>query len=193
MTDRLLELRPAAWIVPAVLAALLIALHAAGPGVTEALRYDREAIQAGEAWRLVTGHLVHADLPHLAWNVAGLLLVWFLFAREYTVGQWLVVLLASTLAIDIGFLFFERDLGWYVGFSGVLHGTMAAGLVAWLRSARDRLTVLVGTLFVAKLVWEHLHGALPLTGGSISVPVIHDAHTYGAIGAALVAPWLRRG
>jgi len=190
--DRLFEVRPAAWILPAGLVVLLVALHAAGPHLTEALRYERQAVLAGEIWRLVTGHLVHADLPHLAWNLAGLLLVWFLFAGDYSAGQWLVILLASAVAIDLGFLFLERDLEWYVGFSGVLHGAMAAGLVAWLRAARDPLTVLVGTLFVAKLAWEHLYGALPFTAASMSLPVIHAAHTYGAIGGALGALRLRR-
>ena len=190
--DRLFEVRPVAWILPAGLAVLLVALHAAGPDLTEALRYERQAVLAGEVWRLVTGHLVHADLPHLAWNLAGLLLIWFLFARDYPAGQWLVILLASAVAIDLGFLFLERDLEWYVGFSGVLHGAMAAGLIAWLRAARDPLTLLVGMLFVAKLAWEHFYGALPFTAGSMSLPVIHEAHTYGAIGGALAALRLRR-
>lgn len=190
--DRLFEVRPVAWILPAGLAVLLVALHGAGPDLTEALRYERQAVLAGEVWRLVTGHLVHADLPHLAWNLAGLLLIWFLFARDYSAGQWLVILLASAIAIDLGFLFLERDLEWYVGFSGVLHGAMAAGLIAWLRAARDPLTLLVGMLFVAKLAWEHFYGALPFTAGSMSLPVIHEAHTYGAIGGALAALRLRR-
>jgi rhomboid family GlyGly-CTERM serine protease len=180
------------WLWPGILAALLVALHVAGPGVTDALRYERTAVLAGEAWRLVTGHLVHFDRAHLGWNLLGVVLVWFLFAREYTPRGWLVILLASTAAIDFGFLVFERELDWYVGFSGVLHGCMAAGLVAWLRDERDALTALVGLLFAAKLAWEHVHGALPFTAGSLSLPVVHEAHTYGAIGGALAALWLCR-
>ena len=95
----------------------------------------------GEVWRLVSAHLVHADVAHLAWNLAGAALVWWLFAGEFTRRGWCLVMLASTAAIDLGFILFEPQIEWYVGFSGVLHGCMAAGLVAWLRKARDPLTI----------------------------------------------------
>ena len=78
-------------------------------------------------------------------------------------------------------------------FSGVLHGAMAAGLVAWLLTARDPLTAFVCVLFAAKLGWEHVHGALPITSATLSLPVVHQAHTYGAIGGMLVALLLTRG
>lgn len=185
MLDRLLKLRPADWVLPGLVAVLAVAIHAAGPTFAGILRYDRAAVLNGQAWRLLTGHLVHADAMHLAWNLAGLLLVWFLFARDHSARDWFVILLASTIAVDLGFLLLEPDLAWYVGFSGVLHGCMAAGLVAWLVTTRDPLTAFVATLFVAKLAWEHVVGPLPITGGSISLPVIYEAHSYGAVGGAL--------
>ena len=131
-------------------------------------------------------------MRHLGWNVLGILLVWWLFASEYRLREWLLILLGSTMAIAIGFLAFEPGLDWYVGFSGVLHGAMAAGLVAWLRTARDPLTACVCILFAAKLSWEHVHGALPFTSATLSLPVVHQAHTYGAIGGLLVALMLTR-
>lgn len=181
-----------AWWLPALLAGLLVALFVAGPALTESLRYERDAVLAGQAWRLLSGHLVHFDLAHLGWNLAGIVLVWFLFAREYTPLGWWVVLVSSTVAIDLGFLAFEPRLDWYVGFSGVLHGCMAAGLVAWIRRERDALTVTVAMLFGAKLLWEHAYGPLPFAGGSLGVPVVHEAHTYGALGGAAAGLWLTR-
>lgn len=185
MPERSFHLRPADWILPGLIAGLAVLLYGAGPSAVEALRYDRVAILAGQAWRLATGHLVHADAAHLAWNLAGLALVWFLFARDYSLRQWLAILFASTLAIDLGFLLLEPGLAWYVGFSGVLHGCMAAGLLAWLATGRDLLGMLVAALFVTKLAWEHLLGPLPFTAESISLPVIYEAHSYGAAGGAL--------
>jgi rhomboid family GlyGly-CTERM serine protease len=180
------------WLLPAGIALVLVAIFLAGPRVLAEFRYERAAIPDGEIWRLVTGHLVHADLAHLAWNLAGLGLVWFLFGREYTPPGWIVILMTSTVAIDAGFLLFEPRLDWYVGFSGVLHGCMAAGLVSWLRSERDALTAIITALFVAKLAWEHMVGPLPFTAESLSVPVVYQAHSYGAIGGTVAALWLQR-
>ena len=191
--SQLLQLDARAWRAPFGLALLLAAmqwLHHAWPGV---LPYDRAAILAGGQYpRLLTGHLVHHDLAHLGWNLAGLALVAWLFAREYTLRGWLVILVASTVAVDLGFLVFEPQLAWYVGFSGVLHGLMAAGLCAWLRRAPDAITALVAVLFACKLGWEHFFGPLPFTASTLGLPVIHAAHTYGAIGGTVAALWLLR-
>jgi rhomboid family GlyGly-CTERM serine protease len=173
-----------AWLAPLVLAVLMLALQATD---VHALRYDRADVLHGELWRLVTGHFVHADAAHLAWNLAGLALVAWLFASDYGRRDWLVILIASTAAIDLGFLVLEPQLEWYVGFSGVLHGLMAGGLLAWLIRHRDGVTAIVALLFAAKLAWEHLVGPLPFTAQTLSIPVVHQAHTYGAVGGALGA------
>jgi rhomboid family GlyGly-CTERM serine protease len=183
---------PRDWVVPVALAIVLAALQTLAPEARGALRYDRDAVFGGEAWRLVTGHLVHADSAHLAWNLVGVALVWMLFARDYSPSRWLVILGVSTIATDFGFLILEPQLEWYVGFSAVLHGCMAAGLVAWLRTTRDPLTWLVALAFAAKLAWEHVAGALPFTEATMSVPVVHESHTYGAVGGILAAWWLGR-
>jgi len=190
--QRLLTFQRADAVAIAALVVVLAVFHLAGTGAIDSLRYERDAVLAGEAWRLVTGHLVHADTVHLGWNLLGVLIVGFLFARDYPPRAWLVILLVSTAVTDLGFLLLEPQLEWYVGFSGVLHGLMAAGLVAWLRTTRDPVTWLVTALFAAKLAWEHWAGALPFTAGSLSLPVVHEAHTYGAVGGLLAALWLAR-
>lgn len=190
--QRLLSFRSAVAVFPVVLVAVLLAFHGLGADALPVLRYERSAVLAGEAWRLVTGHFVHAGLVHLGWNVLGVLIVAFLFARDYSWRQWLVILGVSTAATDLGFLLLEPQLEWYVGFSGVLHGLMAAGLVGWLRTSRDAITWIVTGLFAAKLAWEHFAGPLPFTAESLALPVVHEAHTYGAIGGLLAGLWLTR-
>ena len=180
-----------AWRAPLGLAVLLVLVQWSGTFLSAAaLRYDRDAILAGGEWyRLLAGHLYHHDATHLAWNLAGLALVAWLFVREYTPGQWLVILLGSTAAVDLGFLVLEPQLAWYVGFSGVLHGLAAAGLVRWWMRHRDAVTLIASAVFALKLGWEHTMGPLPFTSQTLAIPVVHAAHTYGAVGGAVTA-WL---
>jgi rhomboid family GlyGly-CTERM serine protease len=112
--------------------------------------------------------------------------MWALFAREYSVGQWLIVLLAAALAIDGGLWFGDSTIQWYVGSSGVLHGVMAAGALAAMRRG-EREGWVLGVLLLLKLAYEHYAGALPFSGRD---PVVVDAHLYGALGGSAVAAFL---
>jgi len=172
------------------MAGISVLLALGGEPVRLALRYERPAVLAGEYWRLLTGHWVHASSAHLLLNMAGLGLMTLLLARDYSLRQWLVVLLASVFAIDAGLVFFQPQLNWYVGLSGVLHGTLAAGAVAWWRHERWPLALMLSVGLAGKLAWEQWHGALPLSG---DLPVIVDAHLYGALGglAAGLGLWRR--
>lgn len=150
------------------------------------LRYDRAALADGEAWRLLTAHVVHLDLRHALLNGCGLVLMWALFARDYTGRQWLLVVLGAVVAIDAGLWLLDSTVQWYVGSSGALHGIMAAGALAHLRRREPDGWLLAGFL-MAKLAWEHWVGPLPLAGGVVVV----DAHLYGVIGGAAVAAFLK--
>ena len=116
--------------------------------------------------------------------MVGVGLIAGLFSRDYSFRQWLWILLLSLAAIDVGFVFFEPQLDWYVGLSGVLHGALAAGAVAWWCHERRLLRRSLTAVLVGKLAWEQWHGALPLSG---DMPVIVDAHLYGAIGGLIAA------
>jgi rhomboid family GlyGly-CTERM serine protease len=161
---------------------------AGGVGLRDALRYQRDAVLGGELWRLVTAHLVHLDLSHALLNAVGATLIWALFARELRPWQWCAIALAAATAIDAGFLLWQPQLHWYVGASGVLHGTMAAGTLAQLRR-RDPVSLLLALFLVAKLGYEQLVGALPFESPGT---VVVSAHAYGAIGGLLMAlPFMR--
>src|SRR5262245_16616371 len=178
-----------AWWFLGLAIGLLVLLWLGGDAVRDALRYDREAVLHRQYWRLLTGHLVHGSFQHLALNAFGLSLVALLFPYDYPVRRWVIVAALSVIAIDLGFVFWEPQLPWYVGLSGVLHGALAAGAIALWRHESRRLALAVTLIFVAKLAWEQLVGALPLSG---DMPVIVDAHLYGAIGGAVagIGFWL---
>jgi rhomboid family GlyGly-CTERM serine protease len=94
------------------------------PVVQANLEFDRQAIAAGEVWRLLTGNLVHYDWWHWAVNVGT-------FAALCWIGQgrarglaW--VILASGLAIGAGLYLWAGQIPTYRGISGV-----ACALFAW--------------------------------------------------------------
>jgi rhomboid family GlyGly-CTERM serine protease len=149
------------------------------------LRYQRDAILAGEWWRLVTGHFVHLGWAHLGLNVMGLVLMWTLFLADYTPRQWLIIVAGSIATIDAGFLLLNPELVWYVGLSGALHGVMAAGTLAHLRR-REPDGWILAVFLIGKLVYEQVVGVMPYSLKSAGGPVVVDAHLYGAVGALIV-------
>jgi len=178
------------WLLGLIAAAVVLSLLG-GDAARLALQYERAAIvDAQQYWRLITAHVVHGSSLHAGLNLAGLGLIAALFPRHYSLGQWLSIALASVAAIDIGFLWLEPDLAWYVGLSGVLHGALAAGALAWWRTEPKPLAAALTAVLVGKLAWEQWSGALPLMSGmsmTDDMPVIVDAHLYGALGGALAA------
>lgn len=170
------------------LCAALLLPELLGEQARLALRYERTAIAAGEWWRLASAHLVHLDTGHAVLNALGLALVWALFARDFSPWRWLAIVGAAAACIDLGLWFRDASLEWYLGASGVLHGTMAAGTVAHLRR-RDRDGWLLAAFLLLKLGYEQLSGALPFAPAD--VPVVVDAHLYGAAGGLLAALGLR--
>jgi rhomboid family GlyGly-CTERM serine protease len=171
--------------------ALLLSLSLAGDAATRALRYERAALAGGEWWRLLGAHLVHYDAMHLAMNGAGFALLWSLFVRDARWRDWLVTGMAAAAAIDAGLWLLAPRVYWYLGLSGVLHGWWAAaGLAARARWPLEGALTLA--LLAAKLAFEQLQG--PLSSGlHAALPVVVDAHLYGALGGLAAALGLRLG
>jgi len=171
------------WLL-GLICALVVLLSLSGEKFTAALRYERDAVLDGQYWRLLTAHLVHGSIRHLLLNLAGLGLIAALFARDFRPAHWIFIGLLSVIAIDVGFVWFEPQLDWYVGLSGVLHGLLAGGAVMWWRTEPKPLALALSLILIGKLAWEQTQGALPLSG---DLPVVVNAHLYGAIGGFLAA------
>ena len=163
--------------------AALLLLAAGGDAARGLLRYQRDAIAAGQWWRLLSAHWVHLGVRHALYNVAGLALLWAMLARLYTPWQWLLIVLAALLAIDAGLWLLRPDVLWYVGASGVLHGLWAAGALAEWRARLWHTWPLLLAL-ILKLTVEHYSGRSVVLSGA---PVVLIAHLYGALGGALAA------
>ena len=170
------------WALLLALATLAL-LALTGTAGQERLQYDRQALQATEWWRLLSAHLVHMGTPHLLFNLGGLLLLGMLFGREYSLVRWALITLLSMAAIDAGLWYLRPQVAWYLGASGVLHGLWSAGACAQLRRRRWQTALPLGALLV-KLAFEQWQGRSTLLGG---LPVIIDAHVFGAFGGLAFA------
>jgi len=167
--------------------ALLALPEIFGEPARQALSFDRSALAGGEWWRLLTAHFVHLDAEHAFLNGLGVVLMWALFARDYSPWRWAAIYSGSALAVSAGLWFFNPELDWYVGASGALHGVMTAGTIAHLRR-RDLDGWILAVFIIAKLAYEQFAGALPFAGTSSTIV---DAHLYGAIGGVVLGLFLK--
>ncbi len=172
------------WAAIVVLLGACVVLAAGGDEWRELGRYQRDAIENGEYWRLLSGHLVHLGLGHLWPNLAALVVIGVLFEDLFDNGDWWRTTLASAAAIDLGLYWLEPDVQWYVGLSGVLHGFVAAGALALLLR-RQPLGGVLALGLGAKLAFEQVVGPVPFTAASVGGPVVVAAHLYGAVGGAM--------
>src|SRR5690606_32556256 len=152
--------RSTGWVVPLVLTAFSLLVSLGGREAQDLLRYDRTGIAEGDLWRLVTGHFAHLGLSHMLLNIAGLALVWLLVGSAWTLWQWALITLVSLAFIDLGFWFFDPNLSWYVGLSGLLHSMLVAGIIGRIREAPVE-SLALGVIVLAKVAWEQFAGPLP--------------------------------
>ena len=148
------------------------------------LRYQPTLVSDGESWRFFTANFIHLGWPHWALNMAGLALVFVLVGKQFTAWQWLIVTLGSALGVGVGLFVLNPQLGWYLGFSGALHGLLVAGTLADISRHRGRqrgFGVVLLACVVGKLAWEQWIGSLPGSAAITGAPVVVDSHLYGAV------------
>jgi rhomboid family GlyGly-CTERM serine protease len=162
---------------------LVLGLH---PQWAVWMPFDRQAILAGQWWRLLSAHWVHLSLAHALGNVAGGVLLWWLFAANFTLKNILATLITASLAVSLGLWFFNPEVEWYVGMSGVLHGFWALGAVGLWRSDRQLATLALLGL-VIKLWAEWRFGSASSSVYLGGATVITAAHRFGALSGLLVA------
>lgn len=146
---------------------------------------DRAAIVQGEAWRLLTGPLFHADIPHLLRDVATLVplgLGW-----GHRLGRRFIPFLVAALAVPFAATFvFEPDTGRLFGLSGATHALLVYALASDARRASWAWRLLCLAV-VVKLAGELWTGDLlfPVEGLRAAV----TCHVSGAALGLAVGLW----
>jgi rhomboid family GlyGly-CTERM serine protease len=140
-----------------VAAAVAAGLVASVPGANDWLIFDRAQIEAGQFWRLVTGHWAHFSTSHLFWNVVALAAA-AMFTVETSQIRTGAFMAASALAIGVGVFCMEPDLRWFGGLSGVATALIARAVANRVKQEPTfRVLAVLGILLLAaKLIWEAL-------------------------------------
>jgi rhomboid family GlyGly-CTERM serine protease len=178
MTDRTQK-----WLVSLVVAVIAVAILLLHGG--NELRYDRADILHGQVWRIFTGNFVHANWRHLASDVAGLAIWTALAGYLETRRSYLIILLATGLGVGLGLLLLDPHVSWYVGLSGILHGLFAASAIRLLSHKEWLGGFSLLAALTLKILWEQRYGDLG-TAKLLGVPVLVDAHLYGAVTGGVI-------
>ncbi len=143
-------------------------------------------------WRLITAHFVHLSAVHFAANFIAAVLIGAICDRLDLSRQLLTSSLIAMVCVDLGLEFGPWRIDWYVGFSGVLHGTFAwLCLLLVLSPAQGRwwgLRGVVGALFLGGLV--KVLASLSIPVGSLGwqgIPQATPVHLYGFAGGTFWA------
>ncbi len=147
------------------------------------LEFDREAIGQGQVWRLITANFTHFTLYHLAMNALGLVVVGVLLWPGERWGLLMVTTFVICASVGLGLYVFAGQTHIYRGFSGVLWGLVALGLLLNLR--KDPWLARVGLVLLAgKIAYEQLPIFDPnYLADSFGAAIASEAHLVGVVSA----------
>ncbi len=151
----------------------------------EIFRFETRLVKHYQLWRILTGHWVHANWMHFVLNMAGLILCQALTGVNWKFWQWLWRIVLLSLGISLAFYLFHPNIGWYVGFSGVLFGLYVLTAIASMSEQVFMSSILL--LFIGvKIVLEQWSSVNITSSELIGVPVLVDAHLYGVLSALVL-------
>ena len=152
------------------------------------LLFQRDAINNGQLWLILTGNLVHTNGYHLVMNVAGLAFICLLFRDYVSPRLFYLSLIVTMMCVGLGLYLYSPKLIWYVGLSGALYGLY---IVAATRATlhKDYLIGLPLLLILPiKLFWDSQNPSLTHSSEAlIGAPVATDAHIYGLVAGFIIS------
>ncbi|MBL7002734.1 MAG: rhombosortase [Gammaproteobacteria bacterium] len=156
----------------------------------DSLRYQNDLLSSHQWWRVLSAHWVHLNWLHWLLNSAGFLLLVALLELKWSARYWLLIISLQSLSISLGFLLFNPNLIWYVGFSGVLYGLYIFAAIT--RFKKDRfIASAILLLVLVKVVIEQWFGDSASSAALLGAPVVVDAHAYGVLCGGLMGTFIQ--
>lgn len=175
--------------VAAGVALACVGLALCPPAVNAWLAFDRQAILAGQIWRLWSAHLVHFSVSHALADALVFFLLAALAERQIGARRLGVCIALGAPLISAGLLLTAPNLAYYRGASGFA-ATVAvlAGALLWrAQPARRGVLLLLAAIFLIKMACEAFGVASGLANLPPDVVVAWQAHGLGAAWGGLTA------
>jgi rhomboid family GlyGly-CTERM serine protease len=151
------------------------------PAWRHLLVYDRNAVQAGELWRLWTGNIVHFGWLHfLADTGLWLIIGWFVEREHPRTAR--ITIFFIPLAVTGAVYFFDPEMIRYAGLSGMNVGYLVfLALAGWQKSWKDWFWPAILGIHVLELILEATWGHGMVMFDDLSIRVATIAHIGGII------------
>lgn len=145
--------------------------------------FDRNAVEAGELYRLISGHFIHGDIHHWIWNSVALLVLGAIIEVK-SKRLLLVTLLVGIVSVDVLLLSPLSTINYYCGLSGILNTLLVTVFwIAW-REYQSKWIIISALLCAAKIALEVSVNDSLLT--HIQWPPYPAAHLAGALAGGLL-------
>ena len=141
---------------------------------------SRDAVLAGEWWRLVTAIFLHGGIEHLVGNLIALFVLGMVCEHAYGRAQFVFLFVATGIAGSVVSML--TSPGPSVGASGAIFGLQGAAIVLF-RAHRERLLVRDRRIGVVLIVWA----VYAIAQGVLTPYVDNGAHLGGVLAGLLLA------
>ncbi|MBF0296538.1 MAG: rhomboid family intramembrane serine protease [Magnetococcales bacterium] len=147
----------AAWGCSAILA-LVTWIHFAPEALRQSLLFDRQAVLAGEWYRLVTCHFVHLRFEHFVHVGWPFLVVGMVYESGGGLARMLRIiniLMLSSLAITAALWWGHPEINYYTGLSGPSYGLAALVFFDWYLATGKKIFLLFFPVYLGRILSGH--------------------------------------